>query len=161
VCSALAACAQVEQEVFPDYRSSAEGFFRGVFACEPGGIERFAADTVILSYPIFETRFGTPSIRGRDGVRQFSSGFCQRWSDPVLTVYDAIQEGNRVVLVWGFEALSTQAPETEPAGTRTGWGGISYFRFTDDGRVALEVGEESTPGPIARVPEALRLPLPP
>lgn len=138
--------------------AAAEGFFRGVFACDPAAIERYGAEDVVGSYPIFETVYQTPAIRGRDAVLAFSEGFCVRWSDPQIVIHDAVVQDDRAVLVWEFSAVSAEdvatgddddGPPTVDARSR--WGGISFFRFDSGGRVTEEVGEESTPGPAARL----------
>ena len=115
-------------------------------------IEETASDEVVVSYPIFEAIFDAPSIRGRDAVLDFSAGFCSRWSDPAITVHETLQDGARVVLVWEFSAVPTVArdsADTDPAAQS--WGGMSFFRFDSNGKVIEEVGEESTPGPVARL----------
>jgi len=133
-------------------RSTAEGFFRGVYGCDPALIDRNAADGVEVSYPIFESLFETPVIRGREAVKQFSEGFCSRWIDPEITVHEAVVQADRVVLLW--ECSATPAPaatgDARP-GPRESWGGISFIRLDSAGKVIVEVGEESSPGPIARM----------
>ena len=133
--------------------AAAEGFFHGVFACDPGAIDRYAAADVAVSYPVFETLFQTPVIRGREAVKEFSAGFCTRWEDPRVAVHQAVVEGDRVVLVWEFSALPVAGSSDSGAGavSRASWGGISFFRLDRAGQVIEEVGEESTPGPAARL----------
>ena len=149
----VAACASGEPEVeSEDLRPVAEDFFTGVFGCEPELLAQTAAEDVAVSYPIFESLFGTPAIRGRDAVQDFSSGFCSRWLEPTITVHEALQDGNRVVLVWDFSATPQIADSVNSGGVaRESWGGISFFRFDAEGRVIEEMGEESTPGPVARL----------
>jgi hypothetical protein len=146
-------CGGAGMTATPDYHAAAEEFFRVVYACEPPGVDAVAADSVVLSYPIFDSLFGAPALRGRRAVSEFSAHFCSRWSDPQITIYDAVQDGNRVVLVWGFQAVgpASDAASGATAPSVQSWGGISYFRFDDQGRVEAEIGEESTPGPAARV----------
>ncbi len=123
----------------------AERFFRGVYGCNPSVVSTLAADSVLISYPIFTELFDTPAIRGRSKVEAFASGFCSRWQDAQITIHEAIADADRVVLVWGFRAreVASGAPHS--------WGGISLFRFDDAGRIVAEIGEESEPGPIERV----------
>lgn len=132
--------------------TAAETFFRGVFGCDPALIDETAAEGVVVSYPIFESLFDTPAIRGREAVKQFSAGFCSRWIDPEIVVHEVVQEGDRVVLVWEYSATpaAVAADEASP-GVRESWGGISFFRLDDAGKVIEELGEESTPGPAARM----------
>ena len=149
--AANAACSEPRVPAPPDLRASAEGFFSGVFGCEPDAIDRFAANEVAVSYPIFSTIFGNPVVRGREAVKQFSAGFCSRWADPELTVHESLQDGDRVVLVWGFSAIPTNTDSLSARPARESWGGISFFRFDESGLVIEEIGEESTPGPVARM----------
>jgi len=146
-------CSRAGAPATPDYRVAAEQYFRSVYACAPPGVAALAADSIVVSYPIFDSLFGTPAIRGTKAVAEFSARFCRRWSAPQLTVHDAVQDGNRVVLVWGFQAMGPAADAdtalVERAPRR--WGGITYFRFDAQGLVVEEIGEESTPGPAARV----------
>jgi len=147
----LTGCSAPES-VSSDRAAAAEGFFRGVFECEPTAIDRYAAEDVAVSYPIFETLFQTSVLRGRNAVRDFSAGFCSRWQDPQIEIHEAVAEGDRVVLVWEFSALPIPVPSdtTTTAPPRTSWGGISLLRLNAAGQVVEEVGEESTPGPAAR-----------
>lgn len=148
----LVACGDPPSDSEADLRPEAERFFTGVFGCVPALIEATAAEEVAVSYPIFESLFGTSSIQGRDAVLRFSDGFCTRWLEPVVTIHEAVQDGERVVLVWEFSAVpaaadSSTTPRSEMVES---WGGISFFRFDADGKVIEEFGEESTPGPVAR-----------
>jgi len=144
-------CGRAGAPATPDYRASAERYLRSVYACAPPGVAALAAASVVVSYPIFDSLFGSPAIRGTKAVSDFSGGFCSRWSNPQLTIHDALQDGNRVVLVWEFQAMGpASAAAPVDAGPRR-WGGITYLRFDDRGHVVEEIGEESTPGPVERV----------
>lgn len=147
----LLACGDPPLRSEADLRPSAERFFNGVFGCDPALIEAVGAEEVVVSYPIFESLFGTSSIRGREAVLRFSAGFCSRWSRPVITIHEVLQDGDRVVLVWEFSATPSAAVSTPRSTVSESWGGISFFRFDADGRVIEELGEESTPGPVARL----------
>lgn len=145
---AVAACSQSGPVPQADLPATAEAFFDAVYGCAPERITELASPDVSMSYPIFSTLYGTPVIRGREAVAEFSGNFCRRWSDGVLSINETIVEENRAVLVWSFSATDRMASDSSVA--RQSWGGISVFRFDDDGRVVEEFGEESTPGPAAR-----------
>lgn len=132
---------------------AAEQYFNGVYACDQAALDSLAADDIVISYPIFDSLFGTPAIRGRSNVLGFAARYCSHWSDPEITIHEVVEDGNRVVLVWAFTAVGgvqdSAAVTTTPK--RQSWGGISFLRFDSTGRVIEELGEESTPGPIARL----------
>lgn len=124
---------------------AAERFMRGVYDCEPSVVQELAADSVLISYPIFQEMFGTPAIRGRDDVEAFASRFCSQWKDAELTITDAVADSDRVVFVWSFEARDVESDQ------RATWGGITLYRFNASGKIVAEIGEESSPGPVARL----------
>jgi len=133
----------------PDLASTAERFFRGVYGCDDTEWSVVASPEVRMSYPIFAERFGTPTLEGLAAVEAFSANFCRHWSDPSITVHEAIEDRDRVVLVWSYSADDRGADSG--ADVRVSWGGISVFHFDGSGRVSAEFGEESTPGPYARI----------
>jgi len=128
-----------------DEKAAAERFVRGVYGCRPTVVAELAADSVVLSWPIFEELFNTPAIRGRANVEEFARGFCSRWEDAEITFHEALADGRRVVLVWSMRARNATSGDT------SSWGGISLYRFDSAGKVVAEIGEESTPGPIGRL----------
>ena len=128
---------------------TAEAFFRGVYGCAPEGLVEISNPGVALSYPIFERLYDTSVIRGLESVTDFSASFCRRWASPTISIDQTIDDGERVVLVWSFSAIDQLAQDS--AQTRQSWGGISVFDFDDSGRVLEEFGEESSPGPTARL----------
>ncbi len=136
----------------PDPKELAERFFRGVYACDPSVVDDLASEDVIVSYPILQRLFGVPSIRGREAVRAFATGFCERWADAQVTIHEAIAEGDRVVLVWSFRArnVGTADKDRQPTNEEHSWGGISLYYFDEAGRIRAEIGEESEPGPFER-----------
>lgn len=140
----LAGCNSPAVDSAADRKALAERFFRGVYGCEPTVVPELAADSVVVSYPIFEQLFNTAAIRGNEDVEQFATGFCSRWKEAEITVHEALAEGEQVVLVWSFRARNVASGEV------SGWGGISLFRFDSAGRIIAEIGEESEPGPIER-----------
>lgn len=128
--------------------ATAELYFRAVYGCAPESIDEVASPEITVSYPIFETLFGVSSIIGNEAVKNFSVGFCRRWSGSSIVVREALEDGNRVVLVWDFAATNMTAQLGDEA--RFSWSGISVFRFDELGRVVEEFGEESRPSPSAR-----------
>lgn len=128
---------------------TAQRFFRAVYGCSGEPLDSLASADVRMSYPIFEDRLGTPVLVGRDAVQDFSVGFCQRWSDPEVTIHEVISDSGFVVLVWSYSALNVADPGSPPS--RSSWGGISVFEMDHGGHVLAEYGEESTPGPVARM----------
>ena len=134
---------------------NAESFFRGVFECDARAIRANGARDVSVSYPSFENLLGRPTVRGLEEVQDLSSRFCQRWMNPSITIHESVSNAGRVVLVWSLQAgdrsdgrESAMGDIIHPVGS---WGGISYFRINRSGRVMSEIGEESTPGPMARI----------
>ena len=98
-------------------------------------------------------RLKQPTWRGDGRLIYFAIGFGKRWIDASLTVRQVIDDGDAVVLVWEFQARSAiydNSGDTEPR-VKT-WGGVSLYRFNESNQIMLELGEESRPGPVARVP---------
>lgn len=75
--------------------STAERFFRGVYGCDGSELSEIASPEVRMSYPIFTERFGAPTLEGLAAVKDFATSFCQRWSDPRITVDEAIKGEDR------------------------------------------------------------------
>jgi len=146
-------CTASDGTVEGERKAIAERFFRGVYGGDPALVDELAAEDIVVSYPIFRELFDRPAIRGREATRQFARGFAERWVDARITIHDAIAEGDRVVLLWTFQArnvgsaLADQAPTNE----EQSWGGITLYRFDKDQRIIAEIGEESDPGPAQRV----------
>ena len=145
---AVGACSTSDEPPSGDLAATAEAFFRAVYGCAPDRLQDLASADVTLSYPIFETLYGTGTIRGLEAAVDFSNSFCRRWAQASMSVDEVVQDGNRVVLVWSFSANDQLSEDASDA--RRSWGGISVFRFDESGRVLEEFGEESTPGPTAR-----------
>jgi len=129
----------------------AERYFRGVYGCNPAVVEELASPDIVVTYPIFQSLFGKPVLRGRDAVEAFAEHFCRKWANPEVVFHDAVSDERRAVLVWSFSARNTEAAPGEPVSE---WGGISLFRFDAQGRITAEIGEESTPGPLGRLSKA-------
>lgn len=72
-------------------KASAERFFRGIYGGDPRVVDDLAADDIEISYPIFQAIFGKTSLRGRQEVRKFASGFGQRWADPEISINEAVE----------------------------------------------------------------------
>lgn len=148
-----ASCSSNDNEENPDRRVLAEKFLRGVYGGKPDVVDELAAEDILISYPIFQEIFGRPAIRGREAAMNFATSFSQRWVKPEITIHEAISEGQSVVLIWSISAVDAGAAvDGEAAGTsRQYWGGISVYRFDESGKIKVEFGEESTPGPGARL----------
>ncbi len=142
----------------PGRQGQAERFMRGVYGCDLPAVDALAADSVVLSYPIIEELYHTPALRGRQAVRSFAKDFCSRWKDARITVDQSLADGDNVVLVWRFRGRFTGAasPGGPAPGQELAWGGITLYRFDGSGKIAAEIGEESSPGPMARIAEKQR-----
>ena len=135
-----------------ELRTRAERFFRGVYGGDPSVIDELASDKIVISYPIFETLYKTPAIRGRDGVKKFAASFGSKWADAKVTIHEAVVDGNKVVLLWSFQARFVGSNQQGQAPSKPKhWGGISFFRFDEGGKIEQELGEESEPGPVGRL----------
>ena len=135
-----------------DHKLAAEEFIRGLYGCKPEVVDKLAADKIRVSYPIFETLFKKAVLSGKTEVTNFGKRFCSVWKDQELKIDEVIEEGNQVVFVWSFKAESVgNVPGAPEKGTVRAWGGISLFRFDDHGKITLELGEESEPGPMGRL----------
>lgn len=141
-------CRKVNEE----HKISAEKFFRGVYGCNPSVVDNLAADNIYITYPIFEELFNTPKIKGRKAVKDFVTGFCNRWKDAQINIHESIAEANEVVLIWSFKArrVISSSNGTDSTGHMQSWGGITLYRFNDEGKISAEIGEESAPGPFER-----------
>ena len=131
----------------------AERFLRGVYGGDPTVVDDLASEDIVSSYPIFERLFNAPAIRGKESVKAFAVGFSKRWIDPQIVVHEAIAEGDRVVLLWSFQArnASTGQDGDPPTDQLHNWGGLTLFRFNKAGQIVAEIGEESSPGPFERL----------
>jgi len=130
-----------------DLKTIAERYLRGLYGGDPSVVDELASEDIISSYPIFEQLFGTPTIRGRKAMAAFSIRFAQRWGNQHLEIFESLQESDKVVFIWGFEAQRSDQKSDD----RSQWGGITLFRFNSSGQIVAEIGEESSPGPIARL----------
>jgi len=131
-------------------KALAERFFRGVYGGDPSVVDSLAADDIEISYPIFQSIFREPALRGRQAVKEFASGFGLRWSEPRITITEAIEAAGSVILRWSFQARNVGSrPGGPPATDRLHrWTGITIYRFDETDRIISEVGEESDPVPV-------------
>jgi hypothetical protein len=135
-----------------ELRAQAEQFFRGVYGGDSSVVDKFASEKIVISYPIFEKLFKKHAIRGRDDVKKFAVRFGSKWTDTKVTIHDALVDGNKVVLIWSFQARFVNDGQQDQAASKLRhWGGMSFFRFDDAGKIEQEIGEESEPGPIGRL----------
>jgi len=133
----------------PAAEVAAQQFFRAVYGCTGESLDSLAVPDVRMSYPIFAERLGTSVLEGREAVERFSAGFCQRWSSPEVTVHEVISDSGRVVLVWSYTAI--RRGDGDADSLEVSWGGISVLEVNDSDLIVAEYGEESTPGPMARM----------
>lgn len=149
----LAGCTASNAGLAATRKAQAEEFFRGAYGCVPTVVDELAGDDVVMSYPIFAELYNTPAFRGREAVRGFAERFCSRWKDAQFTFHESLADGDNVVLVWSFRArfVGGESPGGPVPGEAQAWGGISLFKFDSSGKIVAEIGEESTPGPMARV----------
>lgn len=136
-----------------ELKAHAERFFRGVYGCGPAAVDELAGEGIVLSYPIFAELYNTSAFRGRPAVREFAERFCRRWKDARFTFHERVADGPNVVLVWSFSArfVGNGTPGGPAPGAEQAWGGISLFQFDSAGKIVAEIGEESVPGPMARL----------
>jgi ketosteroid isomerase-like protein len=149
----LLGCATSNDSSSAERKAQAERFFRGVYGCDPSAVDELAADSVVMSYPIFAELYNTLTFRGQEAVRGFAERFCSRWKEAQFTFHKSLADGDDVVLVWSFRArfVGSESPGGPVPGEEQEWGGITLYQFDDSGKIAAEIGEESTPGPMARV----------
>lgn len=128
----------------------AEKFFRGVYGCNPTVVDKYASDSISISYPVFQRLFNKSEIKGKDSVKNFSSGFCSRWENAQITIHESIMEKNKLVMFWSFKARFIGESQLNGLTKNTDhdWGGITIFYFDDEGKVLSEIGEESADGLI-------------
>jgi len=131
----------------------AERLFRGVYGGDPAVVDELAASDIVASYPVFARLFGVAAIRGVDAYRDHASNFKSNWAEAEIWVHESVEEGDQVVLVWSFQGRFTgRSVEGGPQqGQIYSWGGFTLFRFDADGSIVAEIGEESDPGPFARL----------
>jgi len=136
-----------------ELKSLAKRWMEAVYTGDVSIVDELAAEEVAISYPVFQQIFGTPTLRGNEAVQRFSERFVTRWSEGKITFDEVIEEGNRVALMWTFEArnIGPLGDDKPPTNKIHSWGGITIIRFNDDGKVTAEIGEESGPGPAARL----------
>ena len=133
--------------------ATAEEYLRGIYGGDPSVVDRLTSEDIVVSYPIIQSVEGAPTLHGRDAVWALAERFSKKWSDPRLKIHETVFEGNRLVLLWSFRARSRDktSPGQPSSDSEYSWGGITLIRFDDQGKVSAEIGEESSPGPMARV----------
>ena len=135
-----------------ELKTLAEKYFEGIYGCDTSVVDELAAPNIEVTYPVFEKIFGHPVIRGRDSLKSFVKHFCTIWKAIQFNVDETIAEGNRVVIAWRFKARNIGSIQGRPPTNQVNsWGGITFFRFNKQNQITQEIGEESTPGPFARL----------
>ena len=110
-------------------------------------MDALAADDIKVSYPIFRSIFGRPTLQGLQEVREFARGFNQRWADPQISIEETVEAAGRVVLRWSYQArdVGSRPGDSPPTNKVHRWTGITIYRFDERGKIVAEVGEESAP----------------
>ena len=123
----LIGCSSERAGTDSERKAVAERFFRGVYGGDPSVVDELAGPDIVVSYPIFQELFNTPALRGRVAVRDFASGFGQRWVDARITIHEAVEEEDRVVLVWSFQArnVGSSRPDLPASSEERAWGGMA------------------------------------
>lgn len=149
----IAGCTQSQSVQIDSLKSSAKAYFSGMYGGNPSVIADLAAEDIQISYPIFQELFDSPVIEGNQAVKDFAKRFAQKWKNPKFSFNQVIAEENTVVLLWSFSATDpTKNSEGNTlGGGRTSWGGITIIQFNEQGKISREIGEESSPGPCARI----------
>lgn len=140
--------------ISPDERvKRAEQYFEAIYGGTLSGLDNLVSEHVVSTYPVYEEILGSKAIRGRDELKEFATGFNRRWKDPWFKIHEAISDGKRVVLVWSFRAkrVNIEPDSSMTDGQEYSWGGITLFHFNASGKITEEIGEESSPGPMARL----------
>ncbi len=125
----------------------AERYFRGVYTSDLSVVDDLVAEDITVSYPIFESLFGSPTLQGREAVRSLVTWFEQRWADTQIEFIETVSEGDRVVLMWSLRARYIVPLERDQQAINPEhiWSGISLFRFDNAGKIVEEIGYESKP----------------
>ncbi len=89
------------------------------------GDELLATDVVL--------HISNADIRGREGWKQYASGFLAGFSDIVISVEDTIAEGDKVVANWISHGIHTgELQGIAPTGKQVTFTGIAIYRFAGD-----------------------------
>ncbi len=136
----------LSEAVNAERKKLAVEFRCGIHTGDPSVVDRIAAPDIVISYPIFDEIFQSPTIQGRDAVRDFAVGFSRRRVDATVAVRYVMADRDAVVLVWEFEARSTgPGSPGEAESTMKAWGGVTLYRFNESDQIVLELGKESSP----------------
>lgn len=155
VCTLLLcnSCSRTCVHTETNHKAIIERYFNAVYRCQLSVIDELTSKDIVISYPILLTLYHTPIIHGREAVKRFASNFCSKWTDARFTIDDAVEEGDRMAIVWSFQARNIgEIQPGKPSDNQVhSWGGISLLRFNSAGKIVEEIGEESDPGPTARL----------
>jgi len=136
-----------------ELKELARQFFTGVYEGNPSIVEELAAEDIVATYPIFMRLFNTPTLRGRKAYMDHAINFSRTWKNGKVTIHEFVTEGYKVILLWSFRAQRVSPDQAPGLHSREEhhWGGITLIRFNETGKVVAEIGEESEPGPQARL----------
>ena len=85
--------------------------------------DELLADNVIL-------HISNIDIEGRQGWKQYASGFLTGFSDIGISVEETIAEGDKVVAYWICHGIQTgELQGIAPTGKLVTWTGIAIYRF--------------------------------
>ena len=126
-------------------KASAQRFIQGVYGGDDSAIQDLASPDIVVSYPAF-------TIRGMEAVRELSKSFADSCEDFRTTIHETIAEGDRVALVWSSHGRCAASDGSDPeVKEEVSMGGISVYQFDTNGKIVRELGEDSMPGPYARL----------
>lgn len=144
----VAGCWTIPSDLPERHIAAAQRYFGAVYGGDTAAVNALVGDDIVISYPVFESLFGTSALRGRQAAREFAAHFARRWGESSFRIERSVADSAQVALVWSFRARSLAPPDS---GQMSAWGGITYIRFDEAGRIVAEIGEESTPGPMGRL----------
>ena len=66
----IGACNRPDVDMKSKRIATAERYFRGVYTSDTTVVDDLTGDDIVISYPIFQSLYGTPAIRGREAVKK-------------------------------------------------------------------------------------------
>lgn len=108
-------------------------------------VDSHASENIKISYPIFTKIFNSPLLEGKEKLKNFITHFAAKFTDGKITIHETVSQDNNIIFIWSFDAVNTESGNNEY------WGGITLYKLDSNGKISLELGEESTPGPVARL----------
>jgi ketosteroid isomerase-like protein len=106
-----------------ELKARAERFLRRTVDGDLSVVDDLASDNIVVSYEIFETLYKKTIIRGHEDFKKHVERFGNKWTDAKLTIDESLVDGNKVVLIWSFQARPVDG-DGKPSDPQY-WGGIS------------------------------------